>query len=327
MRAKEKDLRFLPLSATCRRFLIFPTRLCFSFLYFILTVCSLTAFGQEPGIRVDTNLVTVPVTVLDRDGRYITNLVSKDFQVFEDGIEQTIEFFEPIEKSFTVMFVLDRSGSMSGQYRSVLTNAVNVFIKQLRPNDELIAATFADSVVSLVDKTKVANLKKSLAISGLSSDRTTLLFDAMDYAFNKMKRIKSRKAVILFSDGVGDGYFSSAKENLKDAEETDTIVYAIQFDTSSKVEEKYRNARFYEGLANAHRYMRELARLTGGRHLQIENIDDLSAKFSEIADELGRQYRLGYYPKNSSPGRKQIKVKVGRPDVVVRSRESYVVEK
>jgi Ca-activated chloride channel family protein len=299
-------------------------------LFLISIAFSKIGYAQDDVIRVNTNLVTIPTMVSDRNGRYITNLKKEDFQIFEDGVEQEITFFEPVEKSFTVLLLLDRSGSMGGEHRIALTSAANVFVKQLRPDDQLIAATFADNVITLFRATKLRDLKKGIKIENLANDSTTLIYDAVDDAIKKMKKVDGRKAIVLFSDGVGDGYFSSAKKNLRDAEELDVMIYTVQFDTSSTVPKEFtKNKRFHEGLANAKKYMDELAARTRGRHYQIENISDLEKTFGAIAGELGQQYTLGYYPKTEAKEKRearQIKVKVKQPNLVVQARKSYAIE-
>lgn len=298
-----------------------------SCLLLISTTLQICVIAQDEVVRIENRLVTVPTTVLDRDGRFVTNLKQEDFRIFEDGIEQRIEFFEPTDTAFTVLLLLDRSGSMSGEHQVLLAEAANLFVEQLRPDDKVAAATFADEVIVLFEATKVRDLKKRVKVESLFQDSTTNIYDAVDWSLRKMKKIKGRKAIVLFSDGVGDGKFSSAEKTLRDAEEQDLVIYTVRFDTSSTVPAEFKNRNFYDGLANANRYMRQLAWLTGGRSYQIEGIDDLAGTFRQVADELGRQYALSYYPKTEGKKgeRRQIQVKVHRPGMVVRARNSYIV--
>lgn len=282
--------------------------------------------NQEDILRVDANLVSVPTIVLDRDGKYITNLKKEDFQILEDGIEQELTFFEPTEKPFTVLLLLDRSGSMTN-YLAELVRAANVFVNQLHPEDTITAVSFADDEDVLFQPTKVKDLQKGVKIKQHAGDRNTMIYDAIDFSFRKMKKISGRKAIVVFSDGSGGGLYASAKENLKEAEENDALIYTVQFDTFFKVVPSYLDKKtYFERVENAKKYMRDLAQTTGGRYYQIENISNLEETFRKIAEELGRQYTLGYYPKQLTAGKKQIKVKVKQPNVVVRARESYVVQ-
>jgi VWFA-related protein len=288
---------------------------------------------QEDVIRVDTSLVTVPISVLDREGRYITNLRKEDFQIFEDGVEQEVALFESVEQQITVLLLLDVSGSMYNDLGSLM-NAASNFLGQLRPNDQVMIATFSDEVNVLFDFKSVKDVRNGkklhIKINGLPP--VTMVYDAVEFGLKKMKKTRGRKAIVLFSDGVGSGYRASAKSNIRDAEENEALIYTVQFDTlvippGYKLTEKD-SERIKQNNETASWYMSELATKTGGRHFQMDNIADLAKTFGEVADELGRQYSLGYYPKTEGKkgDRRQIKVKVKQPNLSVRARNSYIVE-
>ncbi len=291
-------------------------------------------YAQDDLIRVDTDLVTIPVTVLDRDRRYITNVKKEDFQIFEDGIEQEITFFESVEKPFTIFVLLDVSSSMRPAIRN-LANAANVFLEQLRPDDYLTAATFDEWVDVLFKVSTVKEIRKGkqFRLRVEASHGDTMVYDAVDFALKKIKKIRGRKAIVLFSDGIGSGIATSEKSTLRDAEEGEALIYTVQFNTlaiSPSDKNRLSKASIDLGkqrLELANWYMRELAQKTGGRHFRIEDITDLEKTFGMIADELGQQYSLGYYPKNQGEAgqKRSIKVKVRQPNLAVKARESYIV--
>lgn len=299
---------------------------------FVATVFSNVNFAQDDIVKVDTNLVTIPATVLDRDGRYVTSLKKEDFQIFENEVEQEIEFFESVEKPFTIFVLLDVSGSMTYEIGN-LTNAANTFLGQLRDDDLLTAATFDDWIDILFKVSSVKEIRKgkNFRLRVAASRGDTMVYDAVDYALEKVKKIRGRKAIILFSDGKGSGYNASAKSNLRDAEEQEALIYTIQFNTfvvpSGYVINKEESDRIKQRLALANWYMGELAQKTGGRHFHLEDIADLEKTFGMIADELGQQYSLGYYPNNQAKTgqRQKIKVKIKQPNLVVKARDSYIV--
>lgn len=265
--------------------------------------------AQEDIIRIDINLVTIPTTVFDREGRYITNLKKEDFEVFEDGVKQEVALFEPIEQPFTVLLLLDISGSMTN-YMAELTQAANAFVRQLRADDQIAAATFADNLYVLFKPTKISDLRKSIKIEHRFGDRFTNLYDAVHDALKLTKKIRGRKAIVLFSDGAGDGTFASAKDNFRNAEESETLIYTVQFEYFQTVPHPHADKKmFYKIIENNNNYMRGLAQITGGRPYQIERITDLEKTFGTIANELRRQYSLGYYPKTEGTKgeRRQIK--------------------
>src|SRR5207237_8039247 len=93
--------------------------------------------GEGDVVKVDTSLVTVPVSVLDRDGRFVPNLKREDFSIFENGVEQSIAYFEPAEKPFTVALLLDTSASTHFHLDEIREAAI-AFAKQLRPQDRVL---------------------------------------------------------------------------------------------------------------------------------------------------------------------------------------------
>jgi Ca-activated chloride channel family protein len=157
-----------------------------------------------------------------------------------------------------------------------------------------------------------------------------MVYEAVDFALKRMKKIKGRKAIILFSDGIGTGVTATANGNLRDAEKQDALVYTVQFGTFPIEVPGYINKKYYfERIEEINGYMRNLARKTGGRHYQIKSISNLEETFGQVAEELRRQYGLGYYPRGQLEAgqRRKIKVKVRLSKLVVRARDSYIVEK
>lgn len=285
-------------------------------------------------IRVDTNLVTIPSTVMDREGRYVTNLEKKDFRIFEDGVPQEISFFEPVDKPFTALLLVDNSGSMRN-YVTDLARAANAFVGQLRPDDQLAVATFSDRgrIQFLLEATKIRDLHKRIIFTARMGDDFTTTFNAVQLGMKYMKSLPGRRAIILFSDGEQYGKRVSAKSNFRDAEEQEALIYTIRFGAFPTHQPGYlpyvskkNDDRLIERVNS---YMEGLALKTGGRSYQVENVSSLEETFREVAKDLSRQYNLGYYPKESlQPGQlRTIRVKVNLPNLAVRARDSYVVEK
>lgn len=278
-------------------------------------------------VRLEANLVTVPTVVMDRDGRYITDLRREDFQIFEDGVEQDVAFFAPVEQPFTILFLLDTSSSMT-PYRADLAQAANALLGQLRPDDQIIAASFY-KWTDVLFKARVSELHKDIKLKfWQGADCSTMIYDVVDDALKRMKKIGDRKAIVLFSDGIGTGNFATAKSNLRDVEESDVLIYTVQFGTfpTAPPRDVSRKA-YFKQIDEINYYMRDLAQRTGGRRYQVESVSDLRRTFGLVANELRRQYSLGYYPtKRLEAGqRRQIKVRVRLPNLVVRARDSYIV--
>lgn len=303
------------------------------FYLFIATLFSKVNFAQDEIIKVDTNLITVPAIVFDREGRYVASLKKEDFQIFEDGVEQEIAYFETVEQPFTILFLLDTSGSMNS-YLPDLARASNVFMKQLRPNDQLIVASFADKkqIQILLEATKIRDMNQKIVFKRRTGDGFTATFDAVDRSIEYINNFQGRRAIVLFSDGEQNGIKSSAKSNLHNAEEQEALIYTIRFGVlpthqpgyTGYLSEKSR-IKLDEKVNN---YMQGLAQKTGGRSYQVEDISNLDETFKMVAEELGQQYSLGYYPKSQGEAgqKRQIKVKMRQPNLAVRARDSYIVE-
>ena len=302
-----------------------------SCLIFAVSVLSQTVKptpDDEP-IRVDTNYVSVPVSVIDKQGRFISDLQKAAFQLFEDDREQEIVSFGTVDQPFTVIVLLDRSGSMSF-HLGEMAEAASIFVKQLRPDDTIAAFSFASSVREVFPFLRASEFIKPAVIKKHADDRSTYIYDAVDLALRKVKQIKGRKAILLFSDGAGGDNFSSAKDNFRDAEEGEALIYTIQFDTFSPLPPRHISKELWkERVESARSYMEKLADKSGGRFYQIQSINSLAATFRSIAKEIGQQYTLGYYPGTVGKDgeRRKIKVKVNVPNAVVRSRNEVVYKK
>ena len=294
-------------------------------------------------VKVETNLVTIPVSVYDRNGLYIPGLRQQDFKIFEDGVEQEIAYFGTQDKPFTVALLLDTSPST--QYKiDEIHRAAASFVDHLGPQDSVMVIEFNSSVKVQTEPTKDRE-KIRKAIYKAKFGQGTSLYNAVDEAVRKrLGSISGRKAVVLFTDGVD----TTSRKNSYDgtlayAEESDSLIFPIYYNTFGDTPPQYSisNDPDYIGgppvliagttreeYALGKKYLDDLADATGGRVFRPEATPGgLTAAFEGIAEELRRQYNIGYVP--SSEGtvgqRKQIKVRVDRPNLVIRSRDSYIV--
>ena len=319
--------------------------------------------GEGDVVRVDTTLVTVPVSVLDRQGRFVPNLRREDFSVFENGVEQAIAYFEPAEKPFTVALLLDTSAS-THFHLSEIKEAAIAFAKQLRPQDRVLIVSFNDEVLLLTEATNDSNLIETVIEENANTGNSTRLYDAVDLTIKeRLNKIKGRKAIVLFTDGVDtSSQQASYQSTLREVEELDALIYPIQYDTTDYLRAMQgagsgtvtvvttRRGPFgtttsqqtYNVPSNggapipgstkadydrADQYLHSLADKTGGRLYQANDTAQLAQAFTRIAEELRRQYTLGYYPKTENVGgneRNQIKVRVRQPNLAVKARDSYV---
>ena len=344
--------------------------------------------GAGDVVRVDTTLVSIPVSVMDRDGKYIPDLTKEDFHVWEDGVEQKVAYFASTEKPFTVALVIDTSGSTRFKLGEIQDAAIS-FVNQLRADDRVMVVSFSDKIRFLVQPTNDRNALRN-AILRTEAGSGTKLYEAVEQTINQLNGIEGRKAIVLFTDGVDTtSRHATYESTVSEAEELDALIYPVEYDTysdmgvlgpggglptgnviidilsailgggssnSSNSGGNYprgggggypgRNGRNgprggggggswpgggsgtsrgeYE---RADRYLHDLARVSGARLYNAEQ-QNLDSAFRSVAEELRRQYSLGYYPKISPhPGdRRSIKVRVDRPELVVRTRDSYVFQ-
>ncbi len=318
--------------------------------------------GDGDVVRVDTTFISVPVSVMDRQGKYIPNLRREDFHIFENGVEQEITHFDPTEKPFTVALVLDTSGS-TGFRLSEMKEAAISFANQLRPQDRVLVVTFNDEVLLLTEATSDRDLISAVINYNAETGSSTRLYDAIDLVIReRLSKITGRKAIVLFTDGVDTAsHLATYESTMAEVTELDALIYPIQYDTYEDVRAQNSSSITivsnssggpYPGTNSSSRviynipsnggapppgatrvdyeradvYLHNLAEKTGARLYRANDRQQLTQAFSQIAEELRRQYSLGYYPKTSalSAGeRRQIKVRVRRPDLVVRARDSY----
>lgn len=285
-------------------------------------------------VRVSTSLITVPAVVMDRNGRYIPNLKKEDFRIFEDGVEQSVVYFASVEKPFTVALMLDVSGSTQTQLAQI-REAANTFVSRLRPNDRMMAITFDGQIHVLTEPADVSAIRRSkLHIPAVTDG--TVLYDAVAFTLKRMAQIPGRKAIVLMTDGVDQNSAATLKATLSDIAEQDVLFYTVQYNTLPQLpqrlsvikNEKARRKiqeRLLKGYAVSEPYLRNLAEKTGGRFYRADDLSDVAPAFEAITAELGVQYSLGYYPKQTSSAGAQrgIKVRVRYPNMVVRARDGY----
>jgi VWFA-related protein len=187
-------------------------------------------------ISVDTKLVTIPVRILDRKNRFIGGLLKENFTIFEDKIEQEVAYFTNEAQPFTVALVLDMSYSTTFKIDEI-QNAAIAFIDQLRPEDKVTVISFDEEVHMLCEATSD---RKEIyrAIRSTKIATGTSLYEAVDLTMNsRLRSIKGRKAIVLFTDGVDTtSRTSHDRENLRDALELDALIYPIRYDTFADVQ-------------------------------------------------------------------------------------------
>ena len=324
-------------------------------------VDSTTAVDDQEIIKVNTQLVTIPVRVMDKKGRFVAGLAKENFKVFEDGVEKELALFSNEQQPFTVALVLDMSYSTTFKITEIQSAAI-AFIDQLRPQDRVMVISFDENVHMLCEAT---NDRKAIyrAIRGTKIATGTSLYEAVDLVMNeRLRSIEGRKAIILFTDGVDTtSRRVLSGTNISDAMELDALIYPIRYDTFADVQNMKNGSvvpkpptqspvpqqvglpipfpmppiaapssrgTTAEDYEVAREYLDQLAMRTNGTVYLASTTGNLSEGFSKIASELREFYSLGIYPDDVKVGKvRKLKVRVDQPGLAVRARDSYIVAK
>jgi Ca-activated chloride channel homolog len=275
----------------------------------------------HPGgvIRLNVNLVLVPVTVTDPMNRLVTGLEKDDFKLYENNTEQKIKNFASEDAPVSIGIIFDLSGSMTSKLVRARESILQ-FIKTANPQDEFFVIGFNDRPELIEDFTSsVEDIEARLAT--VKSGHRTALLDAIYYGVEKMKDARyERKALLVVSDG-GDNRSRYTEGEVKSqVRESDTEIYSIGiFDNYAATPEE----RTGPILLN------ELCEETGGRMFRVDDLSEMGDIAEKISTELRNQYVIGYTPKDLQHDGKWRKVKVkltppqGLPPLTVHARTGY----
>lgn len=193
--------------------------------------------GQEvETVKVNTNLVTVPIIASTREGAYVPDMRQEEFSIYEDGVKQNLSFFAATTEPFHVILMLDTSASTQEKLREIQRAAIS-FLSQLQPVDRVKVISFDDEIQDLNEFTNDQTLLRA-AIKKTRAGRGTKLYDAMQLALDTFSDVKGRRAVVIFTDGVdlrSDNWHYD--DNMKMLEESGVIVYPIRYETRAETEQ------------------------------------------------------------------------------------------
>jgi Ca-activated chloride channel family protein len=302
---------------------------------------------QQQTFRAGTKAVPVYVTAMDADGRLVPDLGRGDFEIYDNGRLQTISVFASDIQPVGVVLMLDRSGSMVENFRRV-QQAAEEFVTRLLPADQARIGSFSYRV-QVDPRAFTSDHDELLGIlrKDLQEPGPTPLWNAISVGMTALLHQEGRRVVLVFSDGADNpGIDRASNMRLKDvvqrAREEDVMVYAVGLTGIAPVgvgargrgsgimlpgglriplggggRANRREQKPDEGLA-------KLAAESGGGYFELHSTDDLGATFARVADELHRQYTLGFAPEKLDGKTHKIDVRVTRPGVVARARRSYV---
>ena len=270
-------------------------------------------------MKVDVDLVLVPVTITDPMNRLVTGLEKENFQLFEGNVGQQIQSFSSEDAPVSLGVIFDSSGSMTSKMDRA-KDAVVEFFKTANPQDEFFMITFSDEPEEVSDFTSSVDEIQNKLVFAIPRHRTALL-DAIYMGVSKMRQAKyPKKALLIISDG-GDNHSRYTENEIRSlVKEADVMIYAIGiYDRYASAEEERLGPQL----------LSDITELSGGRAFTIDNPNDLGDVATKIGVELRNQYVLGYRPSKVVRDGKWRKIKVkllppkGLPPLRVYARTGY----
>ncbi len=303
-----------------------------AFVFFAIQATSIKAQDPRPTppnqheekderIKVDTDLVSLTLTVTDYYGRYVTGLTKKNFQIFDNKKEQEITFFSDTDAPASVGILFDISGSMSGEKVVQGRNALSRFINTSHPRDEYFLVAFNNRAELLLDRSRDGDAVLN-KLTLVDPKDNTALYDAVYLGVDRVTRgVHQKKAILIISDGQDNSSRYSYREVRRFMKESDVVIYSIGIMGG-------RDSGSIEGM-QGQAFLDELSSVTGGTSFYPNSSVEMDEVFERIALELRHQYSVGYTPDDFTPNGEWRKVKVkvkpppGLPRLTVRSREGY----
>ena len=301
---------------------------------------AVAAQDVDPGdvIRVKTTLVNSPVLVVGRDGKFVPTLRREDFEVFENGVKQEIAYFAPVDNPFTVAILIDTSRSALFELQDI-QDAALAFVEKMRPNDRALVVAFSNEATVLAEPTSDREALQR-AIRSAQPGGNSRVYDAIDFVLSKqLAGIKGRTALILFTDGVdNDSRNATFDSVMQRAARAESLIYPVQFSTYDYMKARSPSSSFKppagsgfseQDYQRADVFLHQLAGTSGTGVYPAFDISDLERAIAGVVDELNNEYSIGYYPRTQGqPGEaRAVQVRVNQPQLVVRARTGYVVDK
>jgi Ca-activated chloride channel homolog len=284
---------------------------------------TLTAPAEEAISKTKSAPFTIPVTAIDEDGHPVGDLASRDFHLYDDGVEQEIVGFSSTEESFQIALLIDTSRSTLTKLKDMREAAIG-FVEQLRPQDRVMVVSFDDQVYVETEMTDNRDEWRR-AIRGTRVGRGTRLFDAIDLTITeRLSRLEGRKAIVLLTDGVDiASRHATSRSTIARAEATGILVYPIQYLSRLTPRTVYNHDLRGRDRNEQDRYFYlDIAERSGAEFHRADTPTDLMSVFRQIAEDLSHQYWLSYSPADMASGSKvrRIRVSTGRHGVFARAR-------
>ncbi len=300
-----------------------------------------TPAQQQAPIRTGARTVAVYTTVTDKEGRLVPDLAQNEFEIYDNGKLQPTTVFSSELQPITVVMMLDRSGSMRGNFRLVEA-AGEAFVRLLRPDDKARIGSFAGRIqVDPEDFTSDQDQLIKILRTELQPEGPTPLWNAVNVAITSLLPQQGRRVVLIFTDGEDNPMnFKVNNQSVMDvmdrAQRENVMVYAIGLESRGMPggggRGGFGGGGFGGGFGGGMTQrpdpgLSKLAGETGGGYFELTRAEDLASTFARVADELHRQYALGFEPSKLDDKTHKLEVKIKQPGAKARARKSYVAAK
>jgi Ca-activated chloride channel homolog len=320
----------------------------------LLGMATLPVRAQDPDdvVRTDTNLVQLNVGVVDPRGRAITSLSQNDFKVYEDGVRQQILHFEPADAPFSLVLLLDTSGSTL-HFRDQMKQAAVRFLDALAPEDRVALIQFNAKVKTLTGFTTDRSKVSYAILQRADGAGETHFYEALKYAMQELDKEgpKRRKGIVVMTDGIDtsqrdadrplvanaqtdaeaiaaiDPKASQALNNILSAADRQGVsIFPLALPSGDVKRLPLPDPRITGMYSAARSRLQILADRTGGRLNEIERLDQMARLYAEVAAEIRTLYTVAYQPAGERVRNgkwHEIKIEVGHPELIVRTRPGY----
>jgi Ca-activated chloride channel family protein len=294
-----------------------PSSFFFGFVLASSVQASSLAAPQDPQQRpplvvgAEVEVVSVPVLIFDKGGRFVADLKKSEIQILEDGVPQEITYLASSTGAdripLSIALTLDTSGSMQPSIK-FLKEAATYFTGKLEGSDQALVVQFNESVKSSSDFTDDTDRLDSF-INGLQVWGGTALYDAVMYSLDRLRDRPGRKALLLLSDGDDNASAAGKAQVTALAKSLEVSIYSVGI----------------QGFDMPRGFLKNLAEDTGGAYYFPGKVSELIKVFEAISRDLKNSYLVAYSPKRAADNTyRKIEVRVSRPEVTVRVRPGYM---
>src|SRR5579883_794654 len=291
---------------------------------------------EAPTIKVDVDIVNILASVRDKHGALVSNLEKNDFTVFEDGKQQTIQYFtKETDLPLTIGLLIDVSASQRNLI-DIERNAASQFFSQvLRKKDEAFLIAFGPEAELLQDYTNSSRLlneglnqlRVHAGVGGfgpgpvptIGQARGTILYDAVYLAANdKLRTEVGRKVIVVITDGVDEGSRLTNDQGIEAAQKADAVIYSILY-----ADPRFRGP--FGGFGGGESALHKMSDATGGHVFRVDRSHTLEQIFRDLQEEMRSQYSIGYTPVNDTKdgSYRKLEIKASNKDYKVQARKGY----